>query len=123
MVVEWFLLLAIAAVVAWLAVVAWSFERHRRDYVERAEKLIDDRSHSEFKCRDLKSRLDSCRYALAKAERALELMKCDLEQYKDAALDYERLAGERAVEIRELKERLEEGRRVLGTKVGGPWGE
>jgi hypothetical protein len=91
-----------------------SWKRERRELEELVHEARLDTSDSDLSYRLAKGDLAVCRDDLAKALGSLKMMRRDLEQYKEAALDYERLAGERAEEVRELKDQLEQARRVLG---------
>jgi uncharacterized coiled-coil DUF342 family protein len=111
---EWLLLFGLVVSWLWSVSVLLTLQRERKELQEQVDSARAAESNCErMRCQTCVS-LELCRKELAKAERSLDLMRHDLEQYKDAALDFERLAGERAEEIRELSQRVDQGRRALG---------
>ena len=111
---EWLLLFGLVVSLLWSVSVLLTLQRERKELQEQVDSACVEVSHYDWISFCAQGELETCRDELEKALGSLKIMRRDLEQYKDAALDFERLAGERAEEIRELSQRVDQGRRALG---------
>lgn len=94
---EWLLGFAVVVLVLWLVSVLLSANN-----TERYAEVLNNR------LKTLHGFYEQLRRERDFAVESMKFMRRDLEQYKDASLDYERLASQRAETIRELGRRVDE---------------